>query len=219
LPVVLKALAAILAGIVAVWTKLKTKANIGLLLVIVALVAVIAVMGIKHNKPAANKVAAPKVAVKKVVENPTAKQVKTATAAITEQSAIKVSGTTKKTGATVKIPVSGTVKTTYIDSESGQQVGQGAHKVTGETTVTVEDDTVSADTVINDTNQIAVVVDPAKSLKNEAGYFCDGDQKVYYKRNVITFGKKVELSGYVGGTLDIDDVDESRVEAGVRVRW
>jgi hypothetical protein len=179
--------------------------------------------GVKTNQSAAT---VPKVTVQKVIENPTPKQTKAADAVITKRTTIKASGTVTakpKATATAKeskytIPLNGEATTTYIDAETGATVGAGTHQVTGQVNVTVQDDVVKVDTVINDTNQVAVTTSRI-TRKNEAGYFYDGDQQIYYKRNVFTFGKKIELSAYVGGRLNIDDVDESRAEVGVRVRW
>lgn len=211
-------------GAAVVWAKIKTikwtRTTAEIVGAVLLIVATLIIVG--ERKPIATPA---KTEVKVVVENPTAKQIKEATTAITEQRKTTVTGQAKvsrggmRTGSTVKISVSGTVETTYIDSKTKEQVGQGCHVVTGETTVTVQNDTVITDTVINDTNEIAVFTKPGKKLKNEVGYYFDGDQKLYYKRNVFTIGKKVELSGYVGGMVNVDNIDDSRAEAGVRVRW
>jgi hypothetical protein len=122
-------------------------------------------------------------------------------------------------GDLVTVPVSGAITAKYANAKTGEQIGEDTRALTGQTTVWVTDDQLKVDTKFDDQVTFAVNVPEPKKLKNEAGYFYDGDQQVYYKRNLITVGKKIELSGYVGGTLNIDDVDESRVEAGIRVRW
>jgi hypothetical protein len=231
-------LAGVKKGIVAiravagkVWVKIKAawpgwnliKSAVVCILGIISILVIVGVFNLcDHYKwPAATvrKVTVQKATVKKVVESPTVKQTKTATAAITEQSMVKVSGTAKRTGITVKVPVSGTAKTTYIDAKTNTRVGEGSHKVTGETTVTVHDDTVTANTTINDTSQVAIVQQQTKK-RNELGYFYDGDQKIEYKRIIISFEVwKVQADGYIGGELDIDDIGESKIKVGVRVRW
>jgi hypothetical protein len=146
------------------WSQTKTEV-VRTVLLLAAMTAVV-ILAKHKQQPAAT---ANKTTIQKVVENPTVKQTQTAdTTAITEQSIVRVTGTAKRTGATVKVPVSGTAKTTYIDSKTKEQVGEGSHEVTGETTVTVRDETVTADTVINDNNEVAVTTGRI-TRKNEFG--------------------------------------------------
>jgi hypothetical protein len=119
----------------------------------------------------------------------------------------------------VTVPVSGTITARYNDAKTGATIGEDTRAISGETVVNVEGDRLQVDTKFEDQVTFAVDLLEPKKLKNEVGYFYDGDQQVYYKRNVFTIGKKFELFGYVGGVLDIDDIDESRVEAGVGMRW
>jgi hypothetical protein len=192
--------------------------------------------GAKDNQPATT---VPKVTVKKVVENPTPKQVKTADAVITEKTTVKVSGTAKikpKATATPKeskytIPLSGEATTTYIDTETGAAVGTGTHPVTGQADVTVQDDIVTADVTIDDTSQVAVII-KHEPRKNEFGgyagvaacsdpYFYVGG---YYQRNLALYqGKKADMALFARASIErhwgADEGWEGRLTAGVRVEW
>jgi hypothetical protein len=189
-----------------------------------------------NNQPA---VAVTKMTVKKVVENPTSKQTKAADAVITKQTTVKASGTVTikpKVTATAKeskytIPLSGESTTTYIDDQTGQTVGQGTHQITGETTVTVQDDTIKTETTINETNNIAMTIKRAPR-KNEFGgyagvaacsdpYFYAGG---YYQRNLTVMQtKKVDMTLFAQVSVErrwgTDEDWEGRLMAGMRVEW
>lgn len=178
----------------------------------------------------------------KVTVNPTNKQVKKSDVTVKVESQGQLTGFTKLTMRTgsvreavaqpeqpagvgisaresVAVPVAGTITAKYIDVKTGEQIGTDTWQLSGQTTVRVENNQVEVDTTFDDVVTLVIDTPEPKRLKNELGYCYDGDQKIYYKRNAFTLGKKIELSGYVGGTLNIDDVDESRFEAGVRLRW
>lgn len=184
----------------------------------------------------------PAVGATKVTVNPSAKETKKADVAVKVQSSGVLSGTAslpKRTGSdrevvvhperpagvglaageSVVVPVAGTITAKYTDVKTGEQIGTDTWQLSGQTTVRVENNQVEVDTTFDDVVTLVIDTPEPKRLKNELGYCYDGDQKIYYKRNAFTLGKKIELSGYVGGTLNIDDVDESRFEAGVRLRW
>jgi hypothetical protein len=193
--------------------------------------------GAKVNNQPATTVA--KATVKNVVENPTSKQTKVADVVITKQTIVKASGTAKvksKPTATAKeskytIPLSGEATTTYIDDKTGATVGQGAHQVTGQANVTVQNDTVTADVVIDDTSQVAMTIKRAPR-KNEFGgyggvavssdpYFYVGG---YYQRNFLTMQiKKADMALYARASIErrwgADRDWEGRLTAGMRVEW
>jgi hypothetical protein len=237
-----KAAVALIDGVMALDAKAKTikwcrtKAEVaGAVVLIVA--TVIVVNPVKHKQQPTATVK--KVTVKKVVENPTPKQVKTADAVITEKTTVKVSGTAKikpKATATPKeskytIPLSGEATTTYIDTETGAAVGTGTHPVTGQADITVQDDIVTADVTINDTNSIAMVI-KREPRKNEFGgyggvaacsdpYFYAG---AYYQRNLALYqGKKADMALFARASVErrwgADEDWEGRITAGVRVEW
>jgi hypothetical protein len=190
--------------------------------------------GAKDNQPAAT---VKKVTVKKVVENPAPKQAKAADVAITKQTTTKVSGTVKtKPKATAKeskytIPLSGEATTTYIDTETGAAVGTGTHPVTGQADITVQDDIVTADVTINDTNSIAMVI-KREPRKNEFGgyvgvaacsdpFFYAG---AYYQRNFLTMQtKKADMALFARASVErhwgADEDWEGRLTAGMRVEF
>jgi hypothetical protein len=232
---------AVVAGAVSLVTKVKSikwtraKAEVaGAVLLIAA--TVIIVNPVRHKQQPA--VTVPKVTVKKVVENPTAKQVTQADAVVTEQTTIKASGTVKvkpKATATAKeskyaIPLTGEANTTYTDT-TGVTVGTGTHQVTGQANVTVTDDTATADVTIDDTSQVAVTI-KREVRKNEFGgyagvavssdpYFYAG---AYYQRNLPFYqGQKFDLAGYGRVSAErrwgADEDWEGRLTAGVRVEW
>jgi hypothetical protein len=219
--------------------------NIKTILAVIALVTVFVLggvvgwiikPGVKTNQPAAT---VPKVVVKKIVENPAPKQIAKADAVITKQTTVKASGTIKikpKPIATLKeskytIPLTGTATTTYIDTETGSTVGQGSHAVTGQANITVQDDTVTADVTIEDTNQVAVTIERV-TRKNEIGcysgiavssdpYVCIGG---YYQRNLVTLQtKKTKMALFARVSAErrwgADRDWEGRLTAGVRVEF
>jgi cytoskeletal protein RodZ len=193
--------------------------------------------GAKVNNQPATTVA--KATVKSVVENPTSKQTKAADAVITEQTTIKTSGTVTikpKATATAKeskytIPLTGTATTTYIDSDTGATVGQGAHQVTGQANVTVQNDTVTADVTIDDTSQVAVTI-KREPRKNEVGAYAGvaacGDPYTfiggYYQRNLVVLQtKKADMALFARVSAErrwgADEDWEGKLMAGVRVEF
>jgi hypothetical protein len=233
---------ALIDGILALDAKAKkikwsrTKAEVLGAVVLIGATAII-VNPVKHKQQPAATVK--KVTVKKVVENPTPKQVTQADATITEQTTVKASGTAKvkpKVTATAKeskytIPLSGEATTTYIDTETGAAVGTGTHPVTGQADVTVQDDTITADVTIDDTSQVAVII-KHEPRKNEFGgyagvaacsdpYFYVGG---YYQRNLALYqGKKADMALFARASIErhwgADEGWEGRLTAGVRVEW
>jgi Flp pilus assembly protein TadG len=220
-----------------VWIKANAKIDVTLLILIALLVTFIAVGGLKYNKQPVTTTT--KATVKKVVESPTVKQIKAATATITEQTTVKASGTIKtksKTKATAKeskytIPLQGESTTTYIDGQTGQTVGQGTHQVTGQANVTVQDDTVTADVTIDDTSQVAVTIKRTKRKNEFAGYGGVAVSRdpytfigAYYQRNFLTMqAKKADMALYARASVErrwgADEDWKGRITAGVRVEW
>jgi hypothetical protein len=241
-----KGTVAFVAGTVALVAKVKTikwtKAKLVALGIVVALVAVTMITAKlvkrKQQQPVATTTA--KTTVKKVVENPTVKQIAKADTVIIEQASIKASGTVKvkaKTAATAKeskaqytIPLSGTANTMYTDS-AGATVGQGTRQVTGQANVTVTDTAATADVTINDTSQVAMTV-KREQRKHEvggyAGIAAGGDAYLYaggyYQRNLpIITTKKIDVAGFGRVSAEkrwgADDDLEGRATVGIKAEF
>lgn len=84
-------------------------------------------------------------------------------------------------GDVVKVPVSGEVKTTYIDKKTGKQIGQGVHPISGETVVTVEGDKIIVDTMFNDFSTVAIDLPEPKSKTWHVGAGINFDDDLGYR--------------------------------------
>lgn len=137
-----------------------------------------------------------------VMINPTKKELKKADIALVQKDKVEVSGTAKveATGVKtqVKVPVTGNRRTDIVDSKTKKVIATDNHEVKGETTVTIDNGTVTTKTEITDENTIAInIKEPEPLLLFEARYTNTGDY-------VMQAG--YVLRTYQVGTLQISPV-------------
>ena len=113
-------------------------------------------------------------------------------------------------------PANGKIKTIYQD-KSGKQIGEGTHKVTGETSVTVGKEYLDISTRFQESVTVAIdVPDPAKKVRHTGLYvyvMMDGlGLGGYTQRDFeLTTIRNVDLIGF--GRVEIDK--ESKLLFGV----
>lgn len=137
-----------------------------------------------------------------VIINPTKKELRKADIALVQKDKVEVSGVTKTEPTHIKtqvtIPVTGSRRTDIVDNKTKKIIATDNHAVEGTTTVTIDNDKITAKTEITDENTIAInIKKPKPFLLFEARYTNTGDY-------VMQAG--YVLRTYQVGTLQISPV-------------
>lgn len=93
-------------------------------------------------------------------------------------------------------------------------------------TNTIQEATATAEAVKTETGDIdvtlpetiAIDVPKAPPKLNELGMYYDGDKVIYYKRDLLTVGNKIQAAPWLGAAYNVDD-KEFKLMVGMAIRW
>ena len=120
----------------------------------------------------------------------------------------------------VLIPLTGDLYAKYIDAKTGQQIGAGSHKITGETTVTIYGDSIQADTIFTNDFTFAVNVTRPPDKRWAAGAMIGIDDharvvREFYGQYDFGFIKTKRLDLSVPVRIEVDNRDGPRGMVGI----
>jgi hypothetical protein len=118
------------------------------------------------------------------------------------------------------VPISGDIKTRYVDKKTGQYLGEGSSPLTGTTTVTVGNNILNVDTTFNSVTVEALYITKAQDFKNEIGLTYNGELGLYYRRYLFTWNTKhFEIAPFAEIKTNLTDRKVEGIAAGLLTRF
>jgi hypothetical protein len=133
-------------------------------------------------------------------------------------------------GDKISIPVQGELQSIYLNSRTGQAIGQGSHQVTGETVLTLAGDQLQSEIIFDNNFSIAVEVPQSPvsldCIGASAGYMAGRFiGQVYYQHDFLVsdksiLGRRVQIAVPVRfGYCCVDGYGGPLVQAAAEIRW